>query len=65
MRGKTARKPSSMSQDITQTVDDKKKPSLHHVVHQPGLLVALVRSDWEIVMERKLLGAGPPLLERL
>ena len=65
IRGETVRKPPSMSQDITQTVDDKKELSLHHVVHQPRFLVALVRSDWEIVVERKLLGARPSLLERL
>ena len=38
--------------------------SLHHVVHQPGFLVARVRSDWKIIVERKLLGAWSPLLER-
>ena len=42
-----------------------KEVSLHHVVHQPGFLVARVRSDWKIIVERKLLGARPSLLERL
>ena len=65
IRGDLERKPPSMSQNITQIVNDKKWPSLHHIVHQPRFLVASVRSDWEIIVERKLLGARLSLLERL
>ena len=65
MRGDLVRKPPSMSQNITQIVNAKRKPSLHHVIHQPRFLVSMVRSDWEIIVERKLLGAWPSLLERL